>query len=171
MARDAIVDIILKGDARQVHRMLEHLGTSLAPPAVGTWLGMTVDPWIRQRARERFRREGDDVTGPWAPLKMATQQIRSQQGYGSAHPINRRTGRLEAYITGGPNRITIHSLGATLYLPGNPPFGELKTKVETAQFGKVKPSTVARPVMGMNERDLLAVLTDLSLYLAVGQFR
>jgi len=166
-----MVNVLMEGDDKQILHMLEKLDVALAPPAVGTWLGMTVDPWIRQRARDRFKKEGDDVSGPWAPLSEATKRYRQEQGYGAAHPINHRTGRLEAYITGAPNRVTIHALGATLTMPGHAPFGELKTKVETAQKGKDEPRTGARPVMGMNERDLLAVLTDLSLYLSVGQFR
>lgn len=168
---NGLVTVLLEGDDRQVMRMLSRIGATISPPSLGTWLGTQVDPWVRRRARERFQKEGDDVTGPWAPLKAATQHIRQQQGYGSSHPINKRTGQLEQYITGGPNRITIFASGATLTLPGRPPRGELKTKVETAQGGKPFPSTVPRPVMGLNERDLLAVLTDLSLFIAVGQFK
>lgn len=163
------VFIVIEGDDRSVRRMLERLDLTLSPPSIGTWLGMRVDPWIRMRARDRFQNEGDDVTGPWAPLRQATERIRAQQGYGAAHPINHRTGKLEQYITGAPNRITIHSLGATLTMPGRAPNGELKTKVETAQMGKPYPQTVPRPVMGMNERDLLAVLVDMSRFIREGQ--
>lgn len=166
---NAFVEVLMEGDDKQVMRMLERLNTTLQPASIGSWLGMKVDPWIRQRARERFQKEGDDVSGPWAPLKASTQRMRVQQGYGPSHPINRRTGELENYITGGPNRISISTIGATLTTPGRPPSGELKTKVETAQHGKVMPSTVARPVMGVNEKDLLAVLTELSLFISVGQ--
>ncbi len=166
---NGVATVIMEGDSKQVLSMLTKLDATLAPPAIGSWLGMRVDPFIRERARDRFQKEGDDVSGPWAPLKAATQQIRQSQGYGSAHPINRRTGRLEQYIVGSPNRISIHNLGATLTMPGRPPFGELKDKVSTAQGGRGYPRTDPRPVMGMNERDLLAVLTELSLYISVGQ--
>lgn len=166
---NALVSVQMEGDSKQVLHMLQKLDTSLNPVRIGAWLGTTVDPWIRSRARDRFAKEGDDVSGAWAPLKPATQRIRATQGYGPDHPINVRTHRLEHYITRGPNSVNVHTLGATLIMPGRPPTGELKTKVETAQAGKQYPSTVARPVMGMNERDLLAVLTDLSLYISVGQ--
>jgi hypothetical protein len=163
------IAIQIIGDDRGVAAMLSHLDTALNPAGVASFLGATVDPWLRSRARDRFMEEGDDVTGKWVPLASATQQIRSTQGYGSAHPINRRTGRLEEYVAGSPNAITIHSLGATLTFPGRKPTGELKKKLETAQSGRVNPNTPPRPVLGMNEADMAFVLTALALYIKGGQ--
>jgi len=123
------------------------------------FLGEVVDPYLRQRARGRFADEGDDVTGAWQPLKPATQEIREQLGYGGAHPINIRTHELEAYIVDSPNNLSAHPWGATLTLPGNPAQGELRDKMERAQQGDDR--TAARPVLGMNERDLAFVLLAL----------
>lgn len=54
-------------------------------------------------------------------------------------------------------------------MPGSVPQDpELRTKVRTAQQGKVDPRTPARPVMGMNEQDLAVVMTDLALYITYG---
>ncbi len=171
---NALVNVLMEGNDRQIVHMLMQLDRSLSGPSLMAWMATHVDPWIRGRAKARFKQEGDDVSGPWAPLKPATQNIRQnhpQGPFGGAHPINKRTGKLEAYITGAPPQIVSHSLGATYTFPGRAPFGELKDKVLTAQTGRAVPNTVARPVMGVNEKDLLAVLTDLSLHLAVGQFR
>lgn len=162
----ALVQII--GDDEGVQKMLSHLDTCLNPVAIAGFLGATVDPYLRSRIRDRFQDEGDDVVGKWLPLASATVEIRSSQGYGGAHPINRRTGRLEEYIAGSPNQITIHSLGATLTLPGNRPSGELKKKVETAQKGRENPRTPPRPVLGMNEKDLAFTLTALAIYIQTG---
>lgn len=157
------VAIQLIGDDTGVQAMLNRLDTALSPAGIAAFLGATVTPWLRTRARDRFMEEGDDVTGKWIPLATATQEIRSTQGYGSAHPINRRTGRLEEYIAGSPDAISIHALGATLTFPGKKPAGELRDKVTTAQMGREKPRTPPRPVLGVNEQDLAFVLTSLAL--------
>lgn len=166
-----LVTVMMEAQDKDLRMMMSKMHASLEPAAVATWLGTTVDPYLRKRARNRFAQEGDDVSGKWEALAGATQHIRASQGFGAAHPINRRTGRLENYITGAPNKLTVHALGATLTLPGKAPLGELHTKVKTAQRGKLSPRTPPRPVLGVNEQDLTVVLFDLSLYLALGMFK
>lgn len=153
------IDIRLIGDTAGVQAMLLHLETKLSPPGMGGFLLTHVDPYLRHRARDRFSSEGDDVVGQWTPLTAATQSIRAERGYGPAHPINRRTGELEDYIANSGGAVSIHPAGATLVFPGQAASGELADKVRTAQVGTDSPRTVPRPVLGMNERDLAAVLT------------
>lgn len=167
-------DINIIGDDRGVQAVLNSLDSALSPVGVAAFLGGTVQPYLQQRAEARFRGEGDDVVGKWQALASATQYIRATQGYGAAHPINRRTGELEEYITGSPSQITIHAFGATLTHPGKKPLGELKEKVQVAQMGRPdnqgpdKPRTVPRRVLGMNERDLGFVLSALAIYIETG---
>jgi hypothetical protein len=161
-------DINIIGDDRGVQAVLGHLDSALSPSGIAAFLGGTVQPYIKQRAEGRFRGEGDDVVGNWIPLASATQHIRASQGYGPAHPINRRTGELEDYITGSPSQISIHALGATLTHPGKKPMGELKDKVETAQMGRQSPRTPSRPVLGMNMQDMGFVLSALAIYIRSG---
>lgn len=154
---------------RQVTRLLANLDTALSPAGIAGFLGATVDPYLRERAQRRFDNEGDDVVGKWVQLAGATQQIRASQGYGPSHPINKRTGDLEAYIVDAPHRLTVDAIGATLVLPGAPASGVLRTKVITAQRGQTatqggKRETPARPVLGMNERDLAFVIAAMSFY-------
>lgn len=152
---------------KDVESKLWALDTALNPVAIAAFLGADVDPYIRTRARQRFRDEGDDVSGKWAPLHEATWQWRSNiPGISPEHPINRRTGELETYITESPHNLNYHTVGATLIMPGKKPSGELKDKVTTAQSGRADPNTQPRPVIGMNERDLTAVMTMLFLYIA-----
>jgi hypothetical protein len=163
------VNISMVGDAKNLSMKLTKLETTLASASMAAWLGTVVEPYLSGRAKHRFASEGDDVTGAWAPLKEATWAFRSPQ-YGPAHPINKRTGALEQYIVGTPGHPYPHSLGATLIYPGTPPKGETKKKVIVAQAGQqTRPVTVPRPVLGVNERDLLTVLTDLSLFISVRQ--
>jgi len=157
------INLEMHGNSQQVEAMLDHLDRALDPTMIGgRFLATTVNPYIRMRARNRFASEGDDaVGGRWTPLKAATENFRTQAGYGGAHPINRRTGELEAYITSSPLDIRIEpAIGATLVMPGNPPSNsELRKKVATAQKGDSR--TAARPVMAVDATDLGFVLTGL----------
>ena len=164
MTVDLSFDYVI--DERDVESKLWALDTALNPIAIAGFLGAQVDPYIRTRARQRFRDEGDDVTGKWAPLQEATWNWRMNNGYPPEHPINRRTGELEEYVTQSRSDLNYHTVGAVLKMPGDPPSGELKDKVTTAQSGRADPNTQPRPVIGMNERDLTAVMTMLFLYVA-----
>lgn len=167
MAPGGMIQMYLVGDDRGVARMLMKLDTALSPPAVAAFLGSRVEPYLQSRAKDRFANEGDDVVGAWTPLSDATQEIRAQMGIGPAGPINKRTGELEDFITNGPVGISIHPMGATLTMPSSIPngmTGELKDKFTTAQSGREDPRTVARPVLGMNERDLANILTQMAFY-------
>lgn len=155
------IDIAIVGDAAGVQAMLMHLEQKLLPPNLGVFLTAQVEPFLRTRAGARFASEGDDVVGKWKPLSVQTQQIRASQGYGAEHPINRRTGELEDYIANSRGSVVIHPAGSTLIYPGTPASGQLLDKVETAQQGDTR--TFPRPVLGMNERDLAAVLTMMAL--------
>lgn len=157
------IDVFVIGDTAGVQAMLLHLESKLSPPNIGAFLLTKVDPFLRVRAGQRFQDEGDDVVGQWAPLKPATEGIRAAQGYGAAHPINRRTSELEDYIVKSGGGVTVHPAGANLTFPGQPASGELAEKVRTAQMGRTNPNTVPRPVLGLNERDLAAVLTMMAL--------
>jgi hypothetical protein len=158
-----------EGDVTQVARMLLGLETATNPVAIAGFLGSTVDPYLRGRGRRRFSEEGDDVTGKWVPLSPATQAIRADLGYGADHPINVRTGELERYINDSPNQLSAHPWGASLTLPGNPPTGDLADKVMTAQQGSTSSTSgrpiPPRPVLGMNQKDTMAVLLLLYGYI------
>jgi hypothetical protein len=158
-------DVQILVEEKQVEALLGKLDTALNPVAIAAFLGATVDPHIRRRARDRFQAEGDDAVGKWLPLTPATQQIRAQMGYGASHPINVRSGQLQDYIVDAPNQIQVSPIGATLIMPGPAPTGQLADKVRTAQRGSPDGRTPPRPVIGMSEQDLAFVLTALGGYI------
>lgn len=121
---------------------------------------------VRERAAQRFAGEGDDVSGKWAPLLPATQEIRSRGEWpvGPTSPINKRTGELEDYITKSDAQVVAHSLGATMTYPKPTTRKSISQKMKTAQQGRSIPRTVPRPVLGLNERDLSAVLLGLAFH-------
>lgn len=163
------IAIKVSGNATGVQGMLEVLDTALNPVAIAGFLGAVVSPHLQRRAIARFRSEGDSaVGGGWVPLAQATQEIRESQGFGAAHPINRRTGELERFITQNPGHPVPNVLGATLTFPGADPAGELENKVKVAQVGGTQPGmnpTPPRPVLGIDEQDLVFVLTALATHI------
>lgn len=162
-------------DTAGVEEMLARLDTALSAEALAEFLTVKIAPFLGARAKERFHSEGDDASGKWAPLMPATQSIRAfgAQTYGWAigpdHPINRRTGQLEDYITSGNGKTIPWASGASLVYPDPANAqGELKDKLTTAQKGRVSPKTVPRKVLAVNETDLDYVLRRLSEHIVVG---
>jgi len=158
-------------DASGPQRMLRKLDLALTSSGLQIFLGTAVGPYLKKRASDRFASEGDDVTGKWAELLPATQAIRQmgQWPVGASHPINRRSGELENWVTKSNVLAVPTSTGAALQYPRDAPKGELRKKVKTAQEGGQAPNarnpTVPRPVLGVNETDLAAISQMLIFYL------
>lgn len=163
-----LFEVLLDIDDRDLQRTLDRLEQRLSPPGLALWLDKATDPWIRERARKRFEQEGDDVSGPWLPLGEFTQNVRAQQGYGAEHPINVRTGEMERYIT-GPGDVTQTPALTILEAPGGSPTGELADKIRTAQDGSTVDNryTPPRPVLGINARDVEAIMVSLAAWVNV----
>lgn len=163
--RQGSATLTFEVDSKEVTAMLQRGEMAIGGYSLGMFMKIRVEPYLQGRARDRFRKEGDDVTGRWAPLQESTQNIRESQGFGREHPINRRTGELEDYITNTAGQVVTTSSSATLTLPGSAPTGELADKVATAQQGRNNPNTTKREVLGMNVVDLEAVLVQMGDYL------
>lgn len=162
--RGAYLDVELIGDSRQVENMLRSLSGAFDDRELGyDFLQDYVDPVLRRRTADRFAHEGDDVSGPWAPLSSATEAIRQGQGIGGAHPINVRTGGMRHHLVDDPPRIATHSLGATMWSPGDVGSSKMQKKVRGAQQGEG--NAPPRPVLGVNENDLEAVMLQLDNYI------
>lgn len=163
------IDIELIGDDVGVARMLRHLDTALDSTAMAAFLGIKVGVYLKERAKHRFEAEGDDVSGKWAPLLPSTQYVREHGPWevGPSSPINVRTRELETYITQSDIFASSFGYGASVAYPGRPARTKaLRQKVETAQRGRARPATVARPVLGINERDALYILTQMAFYIS-----
>jgi hypothetical protein len=156
-----------------VEQMLVRAGAAISPPALAAWMNSTMTPYVQQRAKERFRREGDNASGKWKQLSPITKDFRAIYGFPPG-PINRRTGELEAYITGSPSRVTMTNIGVQMVYPGVAAGGWLEEKVKTAQAGKDDPKTDARPVLALDpSTDLMFTLRSLAewvhLYISRGK--
>lgn len=154
-------------DTHDLERTLQNLETALSPIGLSLFLTGTVLPWVKERAENRFLNEGDEVVGKWAPLAPSTQEFRANGpwGVGPDHPINKRSGDLEDYITNADSGIVTAADAALLIYPNNPPTGPLKEKVQTAQGGKSKPKTPARPVLGLGAADMAFTMQALKVFI------
>ncbi len=161
-----IIDIDV--DTSDVESLLRRMDTAISDFGLAMFMNMRVHPYLQTRAKNRFKNEGDDVVGKWAPLLPATEKIRirSQYPIGGASPINRRSDELMNYITGTDSAITSVAGVSILKFPGTAPTGELAEKVKTAQRGKNDPKTVSRPVLGVGLADLEFTTLQLALHIS-----
>lgn len=157
------VNVVITGNTS---RVLARLSELLSPGPLGVFMDEQIGALLQTRARDRFKNEGDDASGKWAPLADATEQIRLAQGYGAAHPINVRTGDLESFIEDSPNRIIMDGQGVTLNFPGTDPTTRVGEKLKGAQQGEGR--APARPVLAINERDAAMAVGALESYIRTG---
>lgn len=139
-------------DDAQVRRTTLALTRVVEAQSLEIFLTGRAEPYLKQRATARFRRQGDDRTGRWKPLAESTKRKREAEGFPASRPINIRTGELHDYITKGPS---LHGAGAGqayLVLPG-PGADEEQMKAVMAQRGSSDGRTPARPVLAISEVD------------------
>ena len=171
------VDIL----SNEVDRNLRALEVALAPQSLMVFHEMFTRNIIRERMQDRFDRNGDEMSGPWAQLSDARQDIRSHAGLFPTRPINVGTGELRDWLEGNRGSNRPSALGAMYSFPGAIPRRQsVRSKYETAQKGKAagfpmpdghggtKPSpspTPPRPIVGLDALDLIHVLGALQLYI------
>lgn len=158
--------IEIETDSASADAVMQRLDDRTSAMGLVTFLDVVVDPFLRNRIDERFKSEGDDVTGKWHPLERATELIRASYGFPPDHPINIRTDKMHAYLVGTDSDVHPNGMGATLV---HPPLGKahsvLDKKIKTAQSGSASPSTQPRPVLGVNENDLLFITSSLAAWI------
>lgn len=155
------------------YELLNGILYTTSPAGLQEFLAATVFPYIKQRAASRFRGDGDDASGQWAPLAESTRRIRESGiasgeyvGITRSRPINRRTGELEAYITNGHGTFTSTSSGSTLAYPQATTPNNMVKKVRRAQQGDAR--TPARPVLAVGHTDLTFVTNALYRFIVTG---
>lgn len=167
------IDVQIVGDSRTVENALRGMEEAFDDRNMAfVFLGGMVDPYLRERIERRFAGEGDDVVGQWAPLAQSTIQMRQDQGFGGAHPINERTGVMKRHLLDAPPDTVPHSLGATMWSPGRAVSASTGRKIRTAQSGGTTPEgrfVPPRPVLGVGVQDLETVLVLLGQYM--GRFQ
>lgn len=161
-------EILFETDANSATGVFDTLDARMQDTGLIEFMEDHVDPYLRRRIANRFLAEGDDVSGHWHPLTRATELIRARQGFPPQHPINVRTRQMKDFLISTPSQV--RSSGPEVILTHPPPIasGEINRKIATAQGGKANPPTPARPVIGVNENDLLYITSSLTAYLIRG---
>lgn len=152
-------------DAAEVTMLMWSVRRATSAVSMMSFLENVMVKRIREQAVARFASEGDQaVGGPWEQLRPATVTYRQYAGFPGFHPINRRTGEMERYITGSEGRAVGAAGWAELTYPGSPPGNQvLGRKVYTAQAGWKGESgqTNPRPVLAWATSDLAFGVTAL----------
>lgn len=162
------VSITFEVDAKDVNARLAKFQDNTEAPRLPHFIQDDLAAFLQLRAEERFKNEGDDAVGAWAPLSAATENIRASKGFSSAHPINKRTGDLERFVTGSRGKLTSEGGGFGITFPDDPPSGDLSQKMITAQIGRPNPRSPARPVVGLSQVDEEGIMDLLSEYITKG---
>lgn len=136
---------------------LAAMSRAVGAASLTLFLETVLEEWFEVRAERRFQTEGDAASGKWEELLFPeTHNFRESQGFPPDHPINRRTGELQNWVTNAGGTATPFGSGdgAILTWPELPTEDELRTKYDTAQRGKPNPYTPPRPVVAMDLIDL-----------------
>jgi hypothetical protein len=161
-----LIDIQTDVDGPQ--RIFAQLEAKVQQSSLADWLYNVVSPYVAERIQDRFSSEGDDVSGPWAPLRSTTEAFRTSKGFPPDHPINVRTHLMEGFLVGDPGRVSTSGAGVTLTHPGNTPGPLTALKIQAAQQGKTFPQTPPRPVIGLSNLDSIFINSELVRYLFSG---
>lgn len=160
-------------DLGSTYTLLNGVLYATSPAGLGNFLMRSMLPHLRRRAHDRFASEGDSASGTWAPLAASTQRIRESgiktgewSGITPAHPINRRTGELERYITSGIGTLATTATQSTLAYPQATHPAHLQKKIQRAQQGDSR--TKARPVLAVDQADLSFAVSKLFVYIQSG---
>lgn len=171
------IDLTILVDQAQAQRAIRAVALATTPGNYARFHYSFTSPYMRSKAKDRFRSHGDTASGPWAPLRDATEEIRENYGFPGASPINVRTHELESFVTGKPGEVQITPLDAGFFFPARPTSRAIKEKLETAQRGKpggtplfggrqgMGAPTPPRPVAAMDATDLIHTLAALEIFL------
>lgn len=159
---DVDFDVELENE-NSVQAILTGLNLAVSQTNLYRWLSGWAPDYLVERAEERFDMEGDRASGKWRDLEPATQDIREHLGYPRAHPINERTRDLRNFLLFSDGETNFVGGQAVRFSwPDTPPAQNgLQQKLETAQLGRKKPSTVPRPVLAVDAIDLQTTLVAL----------
>lgn len=167
------LNVEVEVDPFPVNRMLGYVLRTVDGASLARWLVDDAHEYFREEIAMRFAYEGDKKSGAWAPLHDATIDIRRALGYGGDSPINERTGELFDFVTTQYD-INMGQTWALLTFPGDPPTASARQKLETAQLGRADNPldgygpTTRRPVLAVDETDLMELMVSLESYIMLG---
>lgn len=176
------IDMHVEVKKKDVDRALAALAFATSPASYALFHQTLTLRWLVERTTHRFTHQGGpEVDGTWAALSDARRDIRSHAAL-NPEPPNIATSELMGWILSNKGATVKSGVGATFSYPGAMPRRpSVKAKLQTAQKGKpagfpmptgsggTKPSpspTPPRPILGLDEVDLIHMLGALELWIA-----
>jgi hypothetical protein len=161
-------------DATSVDAVLDGIEDAISPYSLLQFMIHDVAPYLSEQIVDVFAGLGNDSIpgGGWAPLEDSTLKIRHALGYWDDYAINERSGDLLHYLTHSHD-IQLEAFGSSITVPGDTTDPILWKKLKVAQEGwtqganEMLPGAVtpARPILGLNDADLMAVTAMLQVHI------
>ena len=147
-------------DAKRPTLRIQALSERIGPAGMGVFFATHAVPLLQERAKARFANEGDDASGHWKPLAESTIKRREAKGQVPLK-VNDRTGKMKEWVTNSPGRIFTTKGVTKLEWPGTAQNRTTSKKLKVAQMGLMSPFTHPRPVVAVDQADLLTILVTL----------
>lgn len=155
--------------SQEAEAFLERTAQLFSGASIGGFLKTAAVEIVQKSHRNRFQSEGDSASGMWAQLAPVTVERRLSYGFPGSHPINKRTGALERYVTESSGTVMVGATSGVLTYPGRKGLTPLmRKKVEVAQVGWDDPPTPPRPVIDLGADDAVSILGALTRWIEAG---
>ena len=148
---------------------LEMVNAAISGPSLAAFAYGPLSEYLEGDIINRFSQAEGIST--WPPLRPSTIRIRHGVGQFDDDAINERTGEMLRHLLTSKTITTLLDQ-ASVTIPG-PTSGETLRKIETAQMGRIQgpddlmPGAITppRPVLGLDERDAVAILALLAKHI------
>lgn len=160
----ALIDFYVTVDDSRPTLRLKAIQDRIGGPGLASFMQGFAAPILQDRAYERFDLEGDDASGYWKPLAASTIARREKAGYVPIR-INDRTGAMRAWVERSEGSIKGTKAAVIYEWPGTPSNRTIGKKLKVAQQGLAQPWTPARPVVAVDEEDLLLILSAMESWI------
>lgn len=157
--------ISIKVEMDRLLLKMKRLSESIEPQSIAEHHKATTTSYLRSRTSARFKGQGDDVTGPWKPLKAYTVEERIRLGFGGTSPILKRTGSLMSWVEKVPPKSQAETyIWPSVTPPNN---SHMMYAFIAAQRGRTHPATSRRRIVAVNLQDFKTIRQLLEHKIAV----
>jgi hypothetical protein len=154
----ALIDFYVAIDDSRPTLRLKAIQDRVGGAGLASFMQGFAAPLLQERAHDRFESEGDDASGYWRPLAASTIARREKAGYVPIR-INDRTGAMRAWVERAQGSIKGTKAAVIYEWPGTPTNRTTGRKLKVAQMGLANPWTWPRPVVAVDEDDLLLIIS------------
>ena len=157
-------------DASSALKVFEGVDRALQGAELAPFLDHIAGPHFQDRISKRFQHAGDQASGKWPALSPATTKIKLALGVDYPFMPNRRSQRMEDFLTSSHVASASGPYEAELRFPEQPKDALMERKLRVAQEGDNANfmglgSTPPRPVLAVDSLDLREMVGLLSRWI------